>query len=125
MYYTTKYSIYSFLWFSLFPVLTFMSGKIGDEYVATNSLFWVGGLCLIFYFWASLDSKIFNISKNTVNWFTAGWILLPIIIVIPYLYVSRGRYNGTIATIKYICLCILFFFGTGIVLKVYDFFTNL
>ncbi|MDB4512013.1 hypothetical protein N9060_00985 [Arenicella sp.] len=120
--YTIKYSIIALIWFSLFPVLLIsIVGDSPNPNVMENTIIWIGGLSFFFYLWARNDQNVYGDPKNSIIWFSLGWFILPILIVIPYLFLSRGKKLGIRATFKYLLLCLSIFIGTGIILNIVNY----
>ena len=119
---TKKYSALALGWFVAIPII----GIILEQYDmrierVPGSILWSGGLCVLFYSWARLDAQRHNVSMRTVYWFTLAWILLPIVIVFPYLTYSRGWRNGLIASAKYFLLILASWMSLSAILGVFNF----
>ncbi len=111
---TAKHAALAFAWLTLLPLFMMLGGSQNS---ALNSFLWVGGLAFSFTSWALQDAKNFDVKKSTVYWHTAGWLIIPILIVFSYLYVSRGKKGGTIASLKYLTYCVICWVGFGLLVR--------
>ncbi len=124
MSYTIKYAYSAAAWFILVPsiAITMFSQEMPLDSLSVSVL-WVGGLCVFFYLWASRDAMIYQVTKRSVMWFSAASIAIPIVVVIPYLYFSRGLSRGSIAAVKYLIFCVACWSGLALIVMVSNFVT--
>jgi hypothetical protein len=103
-----RYLLFGAGWFFSVPLLAFavFSVAASDGNVAVSTLVsvvWTLGLVCIFWAWASKDVIALGKSKNVARWFTAAWLVLLVLAVFPYLFVTRGLKNGLLASLQFAC----------------------
>lgn len=118
MTYTHRHIIAGVGWFFGLPAvgisLLFSGLSPVDESIgaATMSLLWGAGLLGVFGSWAWRDVHEHGKSRYVALSFTMAWILVPFLIVFPYLLLTRGIKEGIAASLQWLCvvLAVLIFF---------------
>jgi hypothetical protein len=103
-----RYLLFGAGWFFSVPLLAvavFAYSAFGGNVVLSTlvSVVWTLGLVGIFWAWASKDVVALGKSKNVARWFTAAWLVLLVLAVFPYLFVTRGLKNGLLASLQFAC----------------------
>ncbi|RJP64805.1 MAG: hypothetical protein C4535_16485 [Comamonadaceae bacterium] len=120
MTYTHRHIIAGVSWFFGLPAVgisLLFSGLLPvDQSVgaATISLLWGAGLLGVFGSWAWQDAPQHGKSRYVALSFTMGWILLPFLVVFPYLLLTRGVKEGFASSLQWFCVVIgvlIFFVG--------------
>lgn len=111
-----RYLLFGAGWFLAVPLLAFALfaySAFGGNPVLSwlVSAVWTLGLVGIFWAWASKDAVALGKSENVARWFTAAWLVLLVLAVFPYLFVTRGLKKGLLASLQFAC----YLFACGIV----------
>lgn len=103
---TTRHILFAASWFLLFPLAVIPLVASGGIPNATLiSVTWGLGLVACFASWAWNDAPAHGASRNVALGFTAAWFLIFALAVFPYLLFTRGAKAGTVAALKFLCLC--------------------
>ena len=70
------------------------------------SLVWGLGLVACFGSWAWRDAPAHGKSRSVGMAFTAAWLLVFVLAMFPYLFVTRGARGGLAASLKFIAYCV-------------------
>ena len=70
------------------------------------SVIWGLGLVACFGSWAWRDAPAHGKSRSLAMAFTATWLLVYLLAVFPYLFVTRGRREGSAASLKFMGYCV-------------------
>jgi hypothetical protein len=110
---TSRHIAAALAWLFALPLLAlalFASGVLPSLpfHSAAVSLAWGIGLVAIFGSWALRDAPAHGKSRNVALGFTAAWLLVFCLAVIPYLFVTRGAKGGLVAALKFVSLCLGF-----------------
>jgi hypothetical protein len=110
---TSRHIAAALTWLFVLPIFAFVlfaSGAMPSSSLrsAAVSLVWGIGLVAIFASWALRDAPAHGKSRNVALGFTAAWLLIFFLAVIPYLFVTRGARGGLVAALKFFSLCLGF-----------------
>lgn len=108
---TSRHLLTAVGWLFVLPLLAVATvlafGVSLPQYVSVAiSVLWAFGFAGIFWSWASRDVSAHGKSRAAAAWFTAAWLLLHFVAVIPYLLFTRGVRGGLVATLKFVCFCL-------------------
>jgi hypothetical protein len=109
MTHTTRHVAFAIGWFILFPFAVmplFISGGIPSSNAPLVSALWGLGLVACFASWALVDAPAHGASRNIALGFTAAWFLVFVFAVFPYLFATRGKKVGALASLKFLSLCL-------------------
>jgi hypothetical protein len=113
MTHTTRHVLLGAAWLAVAPILVVtlvFSGTLDRDsfrsFAAVASIVWGLGFVGIFASWALRDAPTHGKSKASAVAFSASWLLLSLLAVVPYLFYARGFRGGTLASLKYLSLCL-------------------
>ena len=113
MNHTTRHVLLGVAWLAVAPILVVIfafSGTLDPgslrSSAAVASIVWGLGFVGIFASWALSDAPTHGKSKAAAIAFSASWLLLSFLAVVPYLFYTRGFRGGTLASLKYVSLCL-------------------
>ena len=113
MTHTTRHILLGAAWLAVAPILVgaiVFSGapEPGSlrSFAAVASFVWGLGFVGIFASWALRDAPAHGKSRASAIAFSASWLLLSALAVVPYLFYTRGFRGGTLASLKYVSLCL-------------------
>ncbi|CAN5533599.1 hypothetical protein BH11PSE7_BH11PSE7_11300 [soil metagenome] len=70
------------------------------------SVIWGLGLVACFGSWAWCDAPAHGKSRSVAMAFTAAWLLVFVLAVFPYLFITRGSREAMAASLKFIAYCV-------------------
>lgn len=110
MTHTHRHIIAGVAWFFGLPVVGFIlliSGLVPIESSFAGgliSLIWGAGLLGVFTSWVLRDASEHGKSRYFAMSFAMAWILLPYLVVFPYLFLTRGLKEGISTSLQWFCL---------------------
>ncbi len=125
--FTRKYLLAALAWLIGWPLVfvpLFVKGVLPPSqlYTAGASVIWGLGLVACFGAWAWRDAPAHGKPRNLAVLFTAAWLLVFLLAVFPYLFVTRGPRQGWRASLYFTgyCLaCATCFAGVGMVSRLF------
>ena len=108
---TTAHILKSVVWLFALPAVVVppvVSGAWNLSPVASIALSaaWTLGFIAVFASWSLQDAPLHGKTKSVALAFSAAWLLLSFLAVVPYLYATRGARAGTLAALKFLSLCL-------------------
>lgn len=108
---TKRHVLLGVTWFYGFPAVAAMalvSGLVpfSQFHGSLLSVAWGLGLVATFASWSLRDAQDHGRSTLLAAAFTAAWFLIFALAAFPYLLVTRGLKEGTLASLRFLVLCL-------------------
>lgn len=84
-------------------IIAFSVGLIPEGSPASSavvSVLWALGLLALFASWAIRDAPVHGKSRYVAATFTVLWLVIPVVVIFPYLFTTRGAKEGLLASLK-------------------------
>ncbi len=124
---TYKHLLVAIAWLSGWPLVftpLFVKGVLpaAPVYTIGVTLIWGLGLIACFTSWAWRDAPAHGKPQAAALWFTAGWLLVFVLAMFPYLFYTRGVKDGIYASAQFFAACVVgltVFTGVGMVSRLF------
>ena len=108
---THKHMLAALAWLVACPLVfvpLFVKGAVAPTGMnfSIATIIWGLGLVACFGSWAWRDAPAHGKPRSLASAFTAAWLLVFVLAVFPYLFVTRGARGGTAASLKFIAYCV-------------------
>lgn len=106
---THRHLIAGIFWFLGLPlagIALIETGLIAVEMSVASSFatwLWGAGLLGVFASWSWRDVHKHGKPRYLAVGCSAAWILLPFLVVFPYLFITRGVKQGLVTSLQYLC----------------------